>query len=191
MNSITTAWLRFDITVVSQVELPWVARARSQTKPLFDRVGVLESLPATLEPAPSLSADTLLDIVNEFIRVLGLSVAVRGRDDIVVAQTGTNLLRDMLIRVMVLENGPQPQRGVLALKRNLTSEQIAALVDLPPLASTWPSILARTRAIADAFLPRARSLAEAMGAAWPEEFERVTLAYVQVELGLRIDPHAD
>ena len=75
---------------------------------------------ATAEHRRNLTAEGLVEIVNEFIRVLGLSVVVNGRDDVVTAQTGTNLLRDMLIRIMAFENGAQPQRGVLSLKRNLT-----------------------------------------------------------------------
>jgi predicted nucleotidyltransferase len=184
INSITMDWLRFDLTVVSRAELVQVAR--DQLKPLFDRLAVLETLPATSPQRPNIPPKALLDIINEFIRVLGLSVVVKGRDDLIVAQTGTNLLRDMLIRIMVLENGPQPQRGVLSLKRNLTQHQIATLKSLPLLEATWSSIFGRTKAIAEQFLPRARALAEELGAAWPQEFERVTLAHLEEKLGLKI-----
>jgi predicted nucleotidyltransferase len=184
INSITMDWLRFDLTVVSKAELVWVAREKLE--PLFDRLAVLETLPATSEQRVEIPPEALLDIVNEFIRVLGLSVVVNGRDDLIVAQTGTNLLRDMLIRIMVLENGPQPQRGVLALKRNLTQHQITTLKSLPPPEAAWSSIFGRTKAIAEQFFPRARTLAEELGAAWPREFERVTLAHVEEKLGLKI-----
>ena len=120
----------------------------------------------------------MLDIVNEFIRVLGLSVTVKGRDDLVVAQTGTNLLRDMLIRVFVMSNGVQARRGVLALRRDLTESQRAALVALPP-GSTWLSVHERTRMIADEFFPVARSVAEKAGAIWPEHSEQLTRAYLK------------
>ena len=57
-----------------------------------------------------------------------------------------------------MENAPQPRRGVLALRRELTPDQVAVLLDLPPLDATWPSIYARTKAIAEQFFPRARTL---------------------------------
>jgi predicted nucleotidyltransferase len=188
INSITMDWLRFDLTIVSRAEL--VHFAQERLEPLFDRLAVLETLPVTSEQRPHSTPDALLGIINEFIRVLGLSVVVKGRDDLVVAQTGANLLRDMLIRIMVLENGPQPQRGVLALKRTLTQGQIATLNSLPPLEATWSSIHGRTKVMAEQFLPRARALAEGLGAAWPQEFERVTLAHLQEELGLKIQADA-
>jgi predicted nucleotidyltransferase len=184
INSITTEWLRFDFTVVSGAEMAYFAR--DQIKPLFDRLNVVETLRATAEHRRNLSAEGLLDIVNEFIRVLGLSVVVNGRDDLIVAQTGMNLLRDMLIRIMTLENAPQPQRGALSLRRSLTPDQYEALLKLPPLEATWSSNFARTVAVAEQFFPRARALAKELGAAWPEEFERVTLAHVEDKLGLKL-----
>ncbi len=139
-------WLRFDLTVVSGFELPFLAGA--QVKTLIDRLGLFEALSTAHSPTPQPSAETLLDVVNEFIRVLGLSVVAKGRDDPVVAQTGTNLLRDMLIRTMVMENGPQPRRGVLALRSDLTPNQVTVLVNLPPSDAMWASIFERTSAIA-------------------------------------------
>lgn len=112
INCITDDWLRFDLTVVHGFELAFLTGGK--VKPLFDELGLSEPL-SKAKPSPSQpTAEALLDIVNEFIRVLGLSVAVKGRDDLVVAQTGTNLLRDMLIRVFVMSNGVQTRRGVLA-----------------------------------------------------------------------------
>ncbi len=185
INSITKEWLRFDFTVLTQHEIAYFSQ--DQLRPLFDPLHVFEKLRPVAEHRRNLTADGLIDIVNEFIRVLGLSMVVNGRDDVVTAQTGTNLLRDMLIRIMTLENGAQPQRGVLSLKRHLTRSQFAALTNLPALDATWPSVFARSKALAEAFLPRARALAAELGATWPEEFERVTLAHLCDRLGLDID----
>lgn len=187
INCITVAWQRFDLTAVSGVELAFLTGGRAI--PLFDRLGLADSLgrsvaSAESSPAP-VSATALLDIASEFIRVLGLSAVVKGRDDRVVAETGTNLLRDMLIQVMVLSNGAQPRRGVLALRRALTADQAATLAGLPS-GTTWPRIFERTRAIAGHFFPLARALAENVGAAWPERFERVTRAHLKSSIGLEI-----
>lgn len=184
INCITMDWLRFDLTVVSGIELAFVAGGAA--KPLFDRLGLADALTAMPPSAPEPAADALLEIVNEFIRVLGLSMVVKGRDDLIVAQTGTNLLRDMLIRTMAMENAPQPRRGVLALRRDLKPDQIGVLMDLPPLDATWPSIFARTSAIARQFFRRARTLAEDLDAPWPETFERVTRKLLGDRIGLQI-----
>ena len=184
INSITTEWLRFDFTVVTRAEVVYFAR--DEIKPLFDRLNVVETLRATAEQRRNLSPEALLDIVNEFIRVLGLSVVVNGRDDLVLAQTGANLLRDMLIRVMSFENAPQTQRGALSLRRSLTPDQFETLLKLPALEATWPSTFARTQVVAEQFFPRARALAKQLGTAWPEEFARVTLAHLDEKLGLKI-----
>ena len=184
INCITMDWLRFDITVVSGIELAFVAGGA--VRPLFDRLGLADALATSPPSAPEPTADGILEIANEFIRVLGLSMVVKGREDLVVAQTGTNLLRDMLIRTMTMENAPQPRRGVLAQQRDLTPDQMAVLVDLPPLDATWPSIFARTSAIAEQFFPRARTLVEELDAPWPETFERVTRRLLKDRIGLDV-----
>ena len=184
INCITMDWLRFDLTAVSRIELAFVAGGA--VKPLFDRLGLAEALDTTPASAPEPTADTILEVVNEFIRILGLSQVVRGRDDLVVAQTGTNLLRDLLIRAMAMENAPQPRRGVLALKRDLSPDQVAVLLDLPPPGATWPTIFARTRAIAEQFFPRARALAERLDAPYPQTFERVTRKLLKDRIGLAL-----
>ena len=185
INAITKEWLRFDFTVLTQQEIGFFAQ--NQLKPLFDRFGVAARMRPVAEYSRNLSGDGLLEIVTEFIRVLGLSMVVNGRDDVILGQTGTNLLRDMLVRVMVFENGGQPQRGALSLKRNLTPPQYSVLTALPPLEATWPSVFARSKALAEQFFPRARALANELGAKWPDEFQRVTLELLRTKLGLNIE----
>ena len=184
INCITMDWLRFDLTVVSGRELASVAGR--DVKPLFDRLGLAAALTTAPATAHEPTGDGIVEIANEFIRVLGLSMVVKGRDDLVVAQTGTNLLRDMLIRTMAMENAPQPRRGVLALQRDLTPDQVAVLMDLPAAGTTWPSIYARTSAIAEQFFPRARTVAEELGAPWPKTFERVTRKLLRDRIGLLV-----
>ena len=184
INCITMDWLRFDLTVVSATELAFVAGAA--VKPLFDRMGLADALTTAPATAPQPTAEGIVQVANEFIRVLGLSMVVKGRDDLVVAQTGTNLLRDMLIRTIAMANAPQPRRGVLALQRDLTPDQVAVLLDLPPLDASWPSIFARTSAISQEFFPRARAVAKELDAPWPETFERVTRKLLKDRIGLLV-----
>ena len=60
---------------------------------------------------------------------------------------------------------------------------MAALLALPS-GATWSAVFERTRAISGEFFPRARALAEEIGAVWPERFERVTRAHLQEKIGL-------
>ena len=184
INCITKDWQRLDLTVVTGLELGFIAGG--QVKVLFDNLDITDALMSATPAIRQPTADALIDDVNEFIRILGLSAVVRGRDDLVVAQTGTNLMRDILIRTMVLENSPQPQRGVLALSRSLTSNQQAELKNLPAADANWSAIDARTMAIAESFFPRARRLAAKLEADWPEMFEQVTREHLSEEIGLEL-----
>lgn len=185
INCITDDWLRFDITVVTGFELGFLARG--QVKPLFDRLGITDAVMSATQPPYQRSPDDLVADVNEFIRILGLSVVVRHRDDLVVAQTGTNLMRDILIRTMLSENGPHPVRGVLALSRSLTPAQQTELTQLPAAEANWPAIENRTKAIATAFFPRARRLATRLKAKWPDKFEQATKKYLSQEIGFEVE----
>lgn len=183
INCISVDWLRFDVTVVNGFELIFLTGG--QVKPLFDRMGL--ALPSADETAhqPLRSPDELLDVINEFIRVLGLSVVAKGREDLVVAQKGTNLLWDLLIRVMVMANGVSVRRGVLALGKDLTNKQLEILTALP-VGSSWSSVFERTETIAHHFLQVSKALAEEIGAEWPHRFERTTLRYLEENLDLKI-----
>lgn len=184
INCITDGWLRFDFTVVTDVELGFLAGGC--VKLLFDNVGISDAVNSVAPSMRQRDADELLNDVSEFIRILGLSVVVKKRDDLLVAQTGTNLMRDILIRVMLHECRPQPQRGVLALNRSLTPTQRAELAQLPVADANWSAVYQRTKAIASAFFPRAYRLANNLNAQWPDEFERVTKKYLSEEIGLEI-----
>ena len=146
------------------MELIFLVDARTEIEVLFDPLKELEPLLDRAENPSNLTDLDVLSTVNEFIRVLGLAVVVRGRNDLIVAETGVNLMRDMLIQAMVWENEPQPRRGVLALTRSLTRDQIAVLAQLPPLSSSWESIEARTQVIAQEFFHRTRKLLHIVGA---------------------------
>ena len=62
INCITADWLRFDLTVVSGIELAFVAGGAVQ--PLFDRLGLAGTLSATPASDPAATADAIHDIVN-------------------------------------------------------------------------------------------------------------------------------
>lgn len=184
VNAITPEWQRFDLTFVSRQQLEKMSG--SHLKELFDLDGAAASIPPLQEAKTNLKPETLTDMTNEFLRVIGLMPVVMGRNELAVGQTGSNLLRDMLVKVMVHENDPQPIRGALSLSRALKKEQIEVLNNLPPVEAKRDSLVQANKTIAENFLPRARALAAKIGAQWPEDFEKGTLSHLRNTLGMDI-----
>ena len=75
--------------------------------------------------------------------------------------------------------------GVLALRRDLTNEQLEILTALP-LGSSWSSTFERTESIARHFFQISQALAQELGVEWPHEFEQTTLRYLEQNLDLKI-----
>lgn len=184
INSITQEWLRVDLTFVAPERLG--AYSKDQVRVLFDRCGLLDALPDRAQPAP-LRAEEVTSLADEFIRVFGLLPVAIGREDYVLAQTGAVLLRDMLIRAMLLANRARHHRGVLALKRAVSDDQYRALAELPPLAANKDAVIAAHRAIGAHFLPLAASLSVRTGVPWPTEFAARTVAHVERAVGITVE----
>ncbi len=72
------------------------------------------------------------------------------------------------------------------LRPFLTEEQYRVLTGLPPLEATLDSVIDGYLALGRAFLPRARRLAAATGAVWPEAYERASVSYFETSLGVSI-----
>jgi predicted nucleotidyltransferase len=182
INAITPAWERFDLTFTGRAQL----KTKSGLKVLFDPQGLIAQLSADAAPGDAAKPAAVADLANEFLRVLGLMPVVINRAEFIIGQTGSILLRDMLIRLMMLENAPQPLRGALSLSQSLTQEQLDILLSVPPLTADKDGIFRANKFIAKQFLPRARSLAEKTGASWPGEFEEKTLSYLKDRIGFLI-----
>jgi hypothetical protein len=128
------------------------------------------------EPAAPPPADVDA-LTEEFLRVLGLLPVVVARGEWIVASDGAWLLRSFLVRLLVAENGEGVMTGVKRLNEKLTGEQRALVEGLPPIVATRDGVIAAHRAIAEAFLPRARQRATD----WPAELEAATNAYLERE----------
>ena len=111
-------------------------------------------------------------LTEEFLRVLGLLPVVVAREEWIVASDGAWLLRSFLVRLLVAENGEGVMTGVKRLNEKLTDEQRALVEALPPIVATREGVIESHRAIAEAFLPRARRIATK----WPVELEATTRA---------------
>lgn len=181
-HAITPEWLRFDLTVAAPDRL---GLSRDRARPLLDRAGIFEALPAHPPPRP-LKPETIGRLVEEFLRILALAPVPLARCDYVAAVTGAGLLRGLLIELMVAGQNPAVPPGAKSLTRVLPPEDIALLEALPGPAAAREPALAANIALAEAFLPRARRLAERTGLAWPHRLEAACRAQLRRELGLEL-----
>lgn len=182
--AVTENWGRFDLTVT----VPGAVRgAKDRLKPLVDKAGVWDGLPESLPPRPPAPGE-IEALVEETLRILGLLPVAVGRAEFVVAATGVGLLRDQLIALMVAETAPPVKPGALGLKRVLPPKDLAILETAPVVAPTRESVTAASLAYAALFLPRARDLAERIGATWPQALEDAARAHLRRTVGLELPP---
>jgi hypothetical protein len=184
VNVVTDDWRRFDLSFIEAAELGRFDAAR--LVPLFNRGdrGPPRADPEAYRPTP----ETVLALVNEFLRVLGLLVGAVGREEWLLSLSGLDILRRLTIDLMLEENGVgQAERGG-ALRRNplLTPEQLLQLASLSPAVADRAGVIAANAEVAAIFLPRARRLAAEIGATWPTAFEAATRRHLQERVGLAI-----
>lgn len=188
INVVAEGWRRFDINLVEAGDLGRYDAAALMS--LFNRSGVVPTgkHPASYRATPQ----SVLPLVNEFLRVLGLAPVCAGRGEYILLMAGIELLRGITVNLMLEENGvgPWARGGMLSRDLHLTDAQHAALLALPPLAPTLASITAGNIAIAGIFLPRARALMKAVGGEWPEQFEVATREHLRMALGIEIPASA-
>jgi hypothetical protein len=184
-NAITEDWLRCDLILVTRED--FARRARGDVRPLIDPDGLHATLPETTAPAAPVPARVNY-MIEEFLRVLGLLPVALGRGELVTAVQGAGMQRDALVQLMKLEAEVPPDGGLLHLSRSLPAADMAFLAALPALVPQEDSIRATHQAIAAAFLPRARRLAERIGLDWPLAFEMATRRHLHAGLGFEMPP---
>lgn len=184
LNVVTPDWRRFDLSIIQREELArFDAR---ELKPVFNK-GESEPQPRSL-PAYRPSPEAVLNVVNEFLRVLGLAHVAIGRHEWEVALAGLDLLRRLTYDLMLEENAIHPAHRGGALHRNplLTQDQRAEFASQPPVGPDRASIVAASEALAQIFLPRAKRLAAEIGTTWPTAFEEATRRKLLHALHMRI-----
>lgn len=180
-NQVTTAWLRFDVTVGTPVDVS--ARTTSTVKPLYDPKGLSVGLSdprSPLQPDPR----RIASLGREFLRVLGLTPVVVGRGEYVLGESGAGLLREMLIQLMLEDVAVEDRGGALHLNGLLPPDRRQTLIDLPAMAANRESVLAVHVACAAAFLPLARELHERCGLRWPQELEDAARRHLAATLAV-------
>jgi predicted nucleotidyltransferase len=183
-NAVTPGWLRFDVAIGTPEDVP--NRSRSTLAPLFDRAGLTEQLKAVGDALPP-DPGRVTGLTTEFLRVLGLLPVVLGRAEYVVAASGTGLLRQLLIQLMLEDVEIEDRGGALRLRGLLPPEQLRELTALPPIEATRATALAGHLACARAFLPLARELHDRCGLPWPRELEEALRRHLRTELDLELD----
>jgi predicted nucleotidyltransferase len=184
LNVVAPGWQRFDISLAEPAELNRYEEARLTE--LFNRTGAQPTgrFPAIYAP----SAQSLLPLAEEFLRVLGLAPVVLGRRDYVVMLSGIDNLRRLTTDLMLEENriGPWGRGGALKRRALLTAEQYRELESLPPLRAEPASLKANNEALAALFLPRAKRLCAEAEVEWPQRLEDATRAHLAETVGYSI-----
>jgi hypothetical protein len=188
----TPEWLRFDIVFhpASAIDPSTV----EGMVPLLDHGG---HLPVATVPRPDRRGDPFFPawLVAWFLYMVGASVGVVGRNEVVPGSNGVLVVRDIgLVGLFLAEQGllttrehqtpGNPFPFTKRLRPYLTEEQNGILESLPPVAPTVDSVIEGYRAVAAAFLPRARALAVATGSEWPAAYETATLSYYERGIGV-------
>jgi hypothetical protein len=128
------------------------------------------------------------DDVTLFLYLLGNVAVTLGRDELIVCHGGVGALRDLLVKVMLAENGVRKGDGQKRLNPYLTSEQRAVLEALPTPALRAGEILGACRVIRDELVRRARRLAATTGNDFPEELLTATDQHLLRHLGEAWEP---
>jgi hypothetical protein len=190
---ITPEWLHFDVVFVPASAVR--AGTLEGAVPLVDKVGCL---PATPVPRPDRQSQPFFPraAVEHFLYMLGNVVSVIGRNEVIPASNGVIMVRDLdLVALFLAERGwattrehafGNPFPFSKRLRNYLTDEQNSILQSLPPVAATIDSVIDCYLALARVFLPRARSLAERVGATWPLVYELASVQYFERSLGVHI-----
>jgi hypothetical protein len=191
---ITADWLHFDIVFnpVGSVDPKTV----EGMIPLVDKA---ELLPPAAVPRPDRRGEPFFprQIVEDFfLYMLGNVVSAVGRHEPIPATNGVVMMRDIgLVSLLLAEQGLATTREhtfgnpfpfTKRLRTYLTAEQNSLLDSLPPIEVSVESAIHGFVALAEAFLPRAKRLADSTGAQWPTKFERATVDYFETMIGVTL-----
>ena len=185
VSVVTTDWRRFDLSFVEPPDL-----VRYNARHLVALFNKGDHEPQCLDETPyQTTPATVLALVNEYLRVLGLLVVALGREEYGLGLAGVDILRRLTIDLMLEENGVGSAERGGALRRNpfLEPDQRRELEALAPVSADRGGLLAANAELAAIFLPRARRLASRIGMVWPSVLEGATKRYLSDRLGLLID----
>lgn len=177
VNHILPGWLRLDVVVVPADAAGQRLRVDG-VRELINRDGIQPQNTAAAEPA---DPQLVLEMTEEFIRVLGLLAVVIGRGEFVTAASGAAGLRTKVTTLLRMRvEGKQPS-GALHLSRVLDQETMDQLTALPPVRADRDSAVALHLASAAMFLPVAEQM---LGSAYPAAMEQACWEHLETSLGI-------
>ena len=174
-NHVLPGWLRWDVVVGGPADLNDLDPVRVME--LYSRDGVHPARSSRVGP----DLDTVREMTEEFLRVLGLLPVVVERGELVTATSGALMLRQMLTTLLRYRiEGPR-MSGALHLSRVLPPDEMAALAALPPVYAERSAVVRAHLSCAAMFLPVARDL---LGPDHPHELEKACWAHLGDHLGV-------
>lgn len=184
VTAVTPAWERYDLLFVTLPEFRGLSA--DAVKVLFRKPGATGPSGGGPRTAPVAHSPVRAQVV-EFMRMLGLAPVAIGREEWLVGQEGSAIMRKALVDLMVEANGLTGQRGGMKrLNAFLTPRQRADLEALPEPKASREGLLATHAALAALFLPLARELCESRGVDWPEDVEQALRRHLQASLGVTL-----
>lgn len=174
--ALTAGWERVELTVHREVE--WL---RADTcRVLYDPKGLLrERIAPSPHPAPFYPGD----VVSRFLFELGRIVVALRRGELIVAHTGFGSLRDLLVQLMLAEQGAEVADSPGRLNHVLSPEQRRYLGALPNPGLRADEITRACLCTTQLFVTRARSLAEATHGEFPADLLVATSRHLRKHLG--------
>jgi hypothetical protein len=178
---LTPEWLHLDLIMHLRSELD--PHTLAGLKPLYDRNGDL--LPKQTNPRTVVGeAYFPEDPITLWLYYLGnLPVGV-GRGELVFLHGSVVTWRDLLLDVMLAENGIRNRGGNKRLNPYLTDEQRQVLESIPIPGMDMDEILDYLKAITREILHRGKALARRTAASWPQNLEDAAMSNVQRHLGI-------
>ena len=180
INAISEDWLRCDLSITAPDSLGH--RAKDTVKPLIDPHGIYATLPDSL-PLRQPDRGSVHYLIHEFIRMLGLLPVALGRGEYMTMVLGVGMLRGHVESLLMQEVSHPDPGGMLHQSKVLPAEQLEMLKALPYPGLDREALIAANFAMAQAFFPRARALAERLGLEWPSAFEAATRRRLEATIG--------
>lgn len=181
--ALTPDWTHVDLVVHGRGGLHFDGSFAA--RPLFDRTGQVtpQEGPSITPGRPYFPAET----VDLYFYLFGNLATVVARDEPLLLNNGVVAARDVcLTALLCAERGIRKTGGAKRVRPFLSDEQYQVLRGLPAIDGTLDACIDACLTLARIFIPRGRALAARVGARWPDDLERATVAHVEEALGVRI-----
>lgn len=181
--ALTPEWTHVDLILHGTGSLHF--NGSFPVRPLFDRTGRVTARegPPITAGRPYFPAET----VDFYFYLFGNLATVVARNEPLLLNNGVVAARDVcLTALLCAERGIRKSGGAKRVRPFLSDEQYQLLQRLPAIDGTLDACIEACLAVARVFIPRGRALALRVGAHWPDELERATIAHVESALGVDI-----